>query len=85
MFLHGSGERGTDLNKLSIHGPLNYIKTNKLDVYILVPQCPQDKYWDSEQLFFINSKDNSKKIKLIVQNIFNWFKYGSVGCMEFSF
>ena len=27
VFLHGSGERGSDLEKLKIHGPLKYLKT----------------------------------------------------------
>ena len=78
VFLHGSGERGTDLNKLSIHGPLNYIKTNKLDAYILVPQCPQDKYWDSEQLFLLiqkiikENKINSSKIYLTGLSMGAW-------------
>ena len=37
VFLHGSGERGTDLEKLKIHGPLNYIKSNKLDEELMLP------------------------------------------------
>lgn len=51
VFLHGSGERGTDLEKVKIHGPLKYIKTHKLDAYILAPQCPDDEYWDEEALY----------------------------------
>jgi len=78
VFLHGSGERGTDLDKLKIHGPLNYIKTNKLDAYILVPQCPQDKYWDSEQLYLLiqkiinENKINRSKIYLTGLSMGAW-------------
>jgi predicted peptidase len=50
IFLHGSGEKGNDLEKIKIHGPLNYIKNNKLDTFILAPQCPQEEYWESESL-----------------------------------
>ncbi len=50
IFLHGSGEKGNDLEKIKVHGPLNYLKTNELDAYILAPQCPQEAYWESESL-----------------------------------
>ena len=50
IFLHGSGEKGNDLEKIKVHGPLNYQKNNELDAYILSPQCPQETYWESESL-----------------------------------
>ncbi len=51
VFLHGSGEKGTDTEKLKVHGPLKYIKNNALDAYILAPQCPENDYWDAEALY----------------------------------
>lgn len=51
VFLHGSGEKGTDTEKLKVHGPLKYIKNNPLDAYILAPQCPENDYWDAEALY----------------------------------
>lgn len=51
IFLHGSGEKGDDLNKVKIHGPLKYVDQNPLDAYILAPQCPVDEYWDSDMLY----------------------------------
>ncbi len=56
VFLHGKGERGTDLEKLKIHGPLKYIKNKPLDAYVLAPQCPDNAYWDSESLFRLIQK-----------------------------
>jgi predicted peptidase len=56
IFLHGSGEKGTDLEKLKIHGPLKYAKTHELDAYILAPQCPENKYWESEELYLLIQK-----------------------------
>ena len=51
VFLHGSGERGDDLSKLSIHGPLKYVANgNKLDAVILAPQCPKNQVWDMDVL-----------------------------------
>ena len=51
IFLHGSGEKGTDIEKVKVHGPLKYLKTHELDSYILAPQCPENEYWDSEVLY----------------------------------
>jgi len=51
VFLHGSGERGNDLSKLSIHGPLKYIGNgNELNAVILAPQCPEKEVWDMDVL-----------------------------------
>lgn len=56
IFLHGSGERGTDVNKVKVHGPLHYIQTHDLDAYILAPQCPDETMWESESLFLLIQK-----------------------------
>ncbi len=52
LFLHGSGERGTDLPKVSSHGPLKVAKAGKIDLpFILVaPQCPARIWWNPWQL-----------------------------------
>jgi predicted peptidase len=51
IFLHGSGEKGTDIEKVKVHGPLKYLKTHELDSYILAPQCPENEYWNEEVLY----------------------------------
>ncbi|MGV3459716.1 MAG: prolyl oligopeptidase family serine peptidase [Flavobacterium sp.] len=51
IFLHGSGERGSDLEKVKVHGPFKYMKTKAIDAYVLAPQCPEGEYWDSETLY----------------------------------
>lgn len=56
VFLHGSGERGSDLEKVKIHGPLKYTKTHQVDAYILAPQCPDNDYWDAEVLYRLIQK-----------------------------
>ncbi len=56
IFLHGSGEKGDDLEKVKVHGPFKYLKTNKLDAYVLAPQCPLDEYWDQEVLYRLIQK-----------------------------
>ena len=41
LFLHGAGERGTNLAKAAVHGPPKIVKTRPDFPFILVsPQCP---------------------------------------------
>ncbi len=51
IFLHGAGERGNDVEKVKVHGPLKYIQNNVLDAFILAPQCPENEMWESESLY----------------------------------
>ena len=56
VFLHGSGERGSDVQKVTTHGPLKFIKNSDLDAFILAPQCPENSYWESESLYQLIQK-----------------------------
>ncbi|OAB29824.1 carboxylesterase family protein [Flavobacterium fryxellicola] len=51
LFLHGSGEKGTDIEKVKTHGPFKYLKNHEIDAYVLAPQCPENEYWDEEVLY----------------------------------
>ncbi|MFA9188330.1 prolyl oligopeptidase family serine peptidase [Flavobacterium sp. FBOR7N2.3] len=51
IFLHGSGEKGTDIEKVKVHGPFKYLKMHELDSYVLAPQCPENEYWNEEVLY----------------------------------
>jgi predicted peptidase len=78
IFLHGSGERGTDIEKVKVHGPFKFLKSNELDSYVLAPQCPENEYWDSEvlyQLILKIQKENnidSNRIYLTGLSIGGW-------------
>ena len=78
IFLHGSGERGTDIEKVKVHGPFKFLKINELDSYVLAPQCPENEYWDSEvlyQLILKIQKENnidSNRIYLTGLSIGGW-------------
>lgn len=51
LFLHGAGERGTDLEKVKVHGPPKLIDEGKTFPFIIVsPQCPEGQYWSIESL-----------------------------------
>ncbi|WP_281228826.1 prolyl oligopeptidase family serine peptidase [Flavobacterium aquiphilum] len=51
IFLHGSGENGSDVEKVKIHGPFKYLKNHDIDAYVLAPQCPEGQQWNSDFLY----------------------------------
>ncbi len=47
VFLHGAGERGTNLDVVEVHGPPKLVKNGKKLPFIIVsPQCPPNQHWD---------------------------------------
>lgn len=51
LFLHGSGERGDDINKVKVHGPPRLVEEGKQFPFIVVsPQCPAGKRWEPFEL-----------------------------------
>ena len=51
LFLHGSGERGDDIEKVKIHGPPKLAGQGKEFPFVLVsPQCPTGSRWNAEEL-----------------------------------
>jgi predicted peptidase len=46
LFLHGAGERGSDLNRVKKHGPPKLIEQGKdLPFIVVSPQCPAGQWW----------------------------------------
>ncbi|MEP4078547.1 prolyl oligopeptidase family serine peptidase [Haloferula sp.] len=51
VFLHGSGERGDDLEKVKTHGPPKQaLEGHGLPFVVLAPQCPAKKWWNLESV-----------------------------------
>ena len=51
IFLHGAGERGTNLSLVAKHGPPKVVKSKTDFPFILVsPQCPTGERWDNETI-----------------------------------
>ena len=51
LFLHGAGERGSDVNLVKVHGPPKIVEQRKDFPFIVIsPQCPPDKWWNPEVL-----------------------------------
>ena len=51
LFLHGSGERGTNLDLVKVHGPPKIVDKKPDFPFIVVsPQCPKGQWWDNKIL-----------------------------------
>ncbi len=49
LFLHGAGERGSDLELVKKHGIPKIVETQKDFPFIVVsPQCPEESWWTDE-------------------------------------
>jgi predicted peptidase len=61
LFLHGAGERGSDVNKVKVHGPPKIVQNKKDFPFILVsPQCPENKWWEPEEVVALLDEIQSK-------------------------
>src|SRR3989440_9076918 len=51
LFLHGAGERGTNIWKVAAHGPpKNVAKNSDFPFIVVSPQCPEGSIWSPEPL-----------------------------------
>ena len=51
LFLHGAGERGTDLSIVKLNGPPRIVKDKPDFPFIVVsPQCPNGQFWSNDVL-----------------------------------
>ncbi|MBP9222216.1 MAG: prolyl oligopeptidase family serine peptidase, partial [Verrucomicrobiales bacterium] len=49
VFLHGSGERGSDLEKVALHGPPARVREGAEFPFLLAsPQCPENQWWTEQ-------------------------------------
>ena len=73
VFLHGSGERGTNLEMVKAHSPFTYKNLMKEPVAILAPQCPENVWWDTDAVYFlikeIQQKYNIDESRIILTGL----------------
>lgn len=51
LFLHGSGERGSELSLVKKHGPPKLVEQGRSLPFVVVsPQCPAEQRWDAKTL-----------------------------------
>ncbi len=61
LFLHGAGERGSDVWKVATHGPPKIDTTESNFPFIVVsPQCPNGKIWSDDLLLALLDEIESK-------------------------
>ena len=59
LFLHGAGERGSDLQKVKVHGPPKIVEKQQDFPFIVVsPQCPEGDWWDEKLDVLTNLLDD---------------------------
>jgi predicted peptidase len=57
VFLHGSGERGSDVHKVAVHGPPKVAPRRPGFPFIVAaPQCPENRIWDREAVMAVVQK-----------------------------
>ncbi len=69
VFLHGSGERGTNLEIVKAHSPFTYKNLIKEPVAILAPQCPENMWWDTQAIYYL-IKEIVEKYKIDESRIY---------------
>jgi predicted peptidase len=61
LFLHGAGERGTNLSKVAMHGPPKLVKQAKDFPFIIIsPHCPANQRWDNDVLLALLDEVEAK-------------------------
>jgi predicted peptidase len=66
VFLHGSGERGSDNQAQLVHGGTLFLKEDirkDLPAIIVFPQCPADSYWSNVDIQPANSNSTFNFLK----------------------
>ncbi len=59
LFLHGAGERGSDLQLVKKHGPPKIVESRKDFPFIVIsPQCPRGQWWNDNLDVLINLLDD---------------------------
>ena len=64
LFLHGSGERGDDLELVKKHGPPKLLEGKpNFPAVVISPQCPKDRRWNAAELAkLVDSAANNLRI-----------------------
>src|SRR5205085_1766253 len=61
LFLHGAGERGTDVWKAATHAPpKNVIEQPDFPFIVVSPQCPENRIWSKDLLLALLNEIEDK-------------------------
>ncbi|MEN2399793.1 prolyl oligopeptidase family serine peptidase [Flavobacterium sp. MC2016-06] len=71
IYLHGGGQKGNDLNKLKTYGlPYLVEKGQNFEFIIASPQCPDNKFWSTENWFESLYADLAAKYRIDTERIY---------------
>ena len=71
IYLHGGSQKGNDLSKLKAYGPPSLVeKGRSFDFIIASPQCPDGKYWSTENWFDSLYNDLVSKYHIDINRIY---------------
>ncbi len=74
VFLHGSGERGEDLDLVKKWGPITWLdQGHSLPMIVIEPQCPEQEWWDPVRL-----------ARVVDRISFTGLSMGGFGSIEFA-
>ena len=61
LFLHGAGERGSDVQLVAKHGPFKLVREgHEFPFIIIAPQCPEKQHWQVEPLMQLVAEAEKK-------------------------
>lgn len=70
LFLHGAGERGTNLQSVTVHGPPKIVKNRPDFPFIVVsPQCPAGQSWSNDVLLALLD-EVTEKLRVDTQRVY---------------
>lgn len=71
LFLHGIGERGTEVSKIFAHGPIKLAHEGQEFPFIIVaPQCPDGEFWDNTEALIQLLDDAEKNYRVDTRRVY---------------
>jgi predicted peptidase len=85
LFLHGKGERGTELDLVKTNGPPHFVEQQPEFPFILIsPLCPEGQYWSVDELNALLTKV-IKKYRIDEDRVYlTGLSMGGFGTWEFA-
>ena len=73
LFLHGAGERGDNIDLVTVHGPAKRLKEQSVrdncPFIVVSPQCHEERYWAPKQLLLLLD-ELEKELKVDKERIY---------------
>jgi len=71
IYLHGGSQKGNDLNKLKTYGlPYLINKGKHFDFIVVSPQCPNDKFWSTDNWFELLFEEISHQYNIDTNRVY---------------